>query len=64
MSPSRRPSQLSLLLVGHDRLISTSAPPSFMINAVRSGTLIPRDSMPLKYNGDMVESGRTEDANM
>ncbi|KAI1207362.1 uncharacterized protein F4807DRAFT_462813 [Annulohypoxylon truncatum] len=27
-SPSRRPSQLSLLFVGHDRIMSTSAPPA------------------------------------
>lgn len=31
MSPSRRPSQLSLLLVGHDRFISTSAPPALWL---------------------------------
>ncbi|KAI2624851.1 hypothetical protein GGR54DRAFT_629357 [Hypoxylon sp. NC1633] len=28
LSPSRQPSQLSLLLVGHDRIMSTSAPPT------------------------------------
>ncbi|KAI1136184.1 hypothetical protein F5Y05DRAFT_415367 [Hypoxylon sp. FL0543] len=27
-SPSRRPSQLSVLFVGHDRIMSTSAPPA------------------------------------
>ncbi|KAK7992900.1 hypothetical protein PG996_012074 [Apiospora saccharicola] len=28
LSPSRRPSQLSLLFVGHDCIMSTSAPPA------------------------------------
>ncbi|KAI0472954.1 hypothetical protein GGR56DRAFT_667245 [Xylariaceae sp. FL0804] len=28
LSPSRQPSQLSFLFVGHDRLVSTSAPPA------------------------------------